>query len=120
MPYATSREWLENEISDKAEYIESEGYPVVAHTLRDALALLKEQKAEIDEISDEYLDLGKEMAKQPEIVRCKDCKHRGKWTSGDFSYVEFPDGSKCPGQSEDPFYSWRPDDDWFCAEGERS
>ena len=49
MPYATSREWLENEISDKAEYIESEGYPVVAHTLRDALALLKEQDAIIDQ-----------------------------------------------------------------------
>ena len=31
----------------------------------DAIALLKEQEKEIDEISDEYLDLGKEMAKQP-------------------------------------------------------
>lgn len=60
----------------------------------------------------------------PEIVRCKECKHRGEWERaedihGSYSYIVFPDGSRCPGQCEDPFYSWRPDDDWFCAEGER-
>lgn len=38
---------------------------------RDALELLKEQEKEIDEISDEYLDLGKEMAKQPKF--CPAC-----------------------------------------------
>lgn len=30
----------------------------------------------------------------------------------------FPD-DKCPCQCEDPYYSWLPDPDWFCANGER-
>ena len=53
--------------------------------LADALELLKEQTNEIDEISDEYIDLGKEMAKQPKIVMCKDCKH---YTGGIDGYCE--------------------------------
>lgn len=58
-----------------------------------------------------------------EIVRCKDCKHRPKkpdWeTYEDGGDIEFPD-EKCPCQcSSDRYYSWYPDDDWFCAEGER-
>ena len=74
--------------------------------MEDALTLLKEQQAEIDEISDEYLDLGKEMAKQPEIVRCKDCKY----------YNSKPDshGDRC-----DKIH-WSRNDDWFCADGKRS
>lgn len=43
---------------------------------------------------------------QPEIIRCKDCKHR-------YHSVE------CPCQSYDHFYSWMPADDWFCKKGER-
>ncbi len=40
------------------------------------------------------------------IVRCKICKHRST--------------SQCPCQSAgDPYYTWDPDDDWFCADGER-
>ena len=39
------------------------------------------------------------------IVRCKNCRHRST--------------SQCPCQySGDPYYSWDPDDDWFCADGE--
>lgn len=56
---------------------------------------------------------------QPEIIRCKDCKHRpldGEDTQG-FG-VEFPD-YKCPCQCEDGWYNWRPDNDWFCANAER-
>lgn len=43
-----------------------------------------------------------------ELVRCKGCKHRdGK------------DG-QCPVQSTgDPFYDYKPDDNWYCADGER-
>ena len=71
--------------------------------LRDALALLKEQEA---------------------VVRCKDCKHRPELKlysdrKGNYTAVEFPDGSKCPCQCEDFFYSWYPKDDWFCADGEQ-
>lgn len=55
------------------------------------------------------------------VVRCKDCKHRpidtvGKGYGEDLS---FDDGYKCPCRCEDPFYSWMPGDDWFCANGER-
>lgn len=49
-----------------AKYLED-----IAHWTDDALNLLKEQEKEIDEISDEYLDLGKEMAKQPKF--CPAC-----------------------------------------------
>lgn len=61
---------------------------------------------------------------QPEIVRCKDCKHRPKepdletYESG-FD-LEFPEGSKCPCRCcGDEWYSWYPADNWFCADGER-
>ena len=41
-----------------------------------------------------------------EVVRCKDCKHNYK--------------SECPCFcTGDPYYSWVPDDNWFCADGER-
>ena len=51
-----------------------------------------------------------------ELVRCKDCKHRPK----DPNYIEFPEGSKCPCQcSGDEYYSWYPEDDWFCPNGKR-
>ena len=58
-----------------------------------------------------------------ELVRCRDCKHRPKepnletYESG-FD-IEFPEGSKCPCQCEDGWYSWYPGDNWFCANGER-
>ena len=61
---------------------------------------------------------------EQELVRCKDCKHRPELKlysdrHGNYTAVEFPDGSKCPCQCEDFFYSWYPKDDWFCADGER-
>ena len=75
---------------------------------------------DIAQWADEALELLKE---QSQIVRCKDCKHRPKkpdWeTYEDGADIEFPDG-KCPCQcSSDRYYSWYPDDDWFCADGER-
>lgn len=58
-----------------------------------------------------------------ELVRCKDCKHRPKepnWETYENGFdIEFPEGSKCPCQcSGDGYYSWYPEDDWFCADGE--
>ena len=56
---------------------------------------------------------------QPEIIRCKDCKHRpfdGEDTQG-FG-IEFPD-EMCPCQCDDFWYNWRPDNEWFCANAER-
>lgn len=56
-----------------------------------------------------------------EAVRCRDCKHRPIIIEEEeidgFSY-EFPD-YKCPCRCEDGFFSWNPDDDWFCANGEK-
>ena len=53
------------------------------------------------EVLNEWID------KQPTaIVYCKNCKHR-----------PFPDYG-CPCQCDDGYYSWYPDDDWFCGNGE--
>ena len=59
-----------------------------------------------------------------ELIRCKDCKHRPTVpdgiTYGDGFDLKFPEGSKCPCQClDDGYYSWYPEDDWFCADGER-
>lgn len=54
---------------------------------------------------------------QPEIIRCKDCKHRPSGSGADHD-LEFPDW-RCPCQCEDYWYSWKPDDNWFCANAER-
>ena len=62
---------------------------------------------------------------QPEIVRCKDCKHRPvtndnyddeEWDCG-FN-IEFPD-YKCPCRCDDGWYNRLPDDNWFCGNAER-
>lgn len=55
-----------------------------------------------------------------ELVRCIDCKHRPKRTGdeGNGFDLEFPD-YKCPCYCDDPWYSWMPGDNWFCANGER-
>ena len=59
-------------------------------------------ECEID-LSEDALALLKE---QPEIIRCKDCVKR--------------ETSACPCSSTgDPHLDWVPDDDWFCADGER-
>ena len=73
--------------------------------LADALELLKEQTNEIDEISDEYIDLGKEMAKQPKIVRCKDCKYVECEGVEGFLVCDLSGFSHSP--------------EFFCADGER-
>lgn len=55
---------------------------------------------------------------QPEIIQCKDCKH---YPVGGDQYehtLKFPD-ERCPCYCEDKWYSWRPGDNWFCANGER-
>lgn len=55
------------------------------------------------------------------VVRCKDCKYRPIDT-GTHQYgheLEFPNEYKCPCRCGDNWYSWMPDDEWFCANGER-
>jgi hypothetical protein len=52
------------------------------------------------------------------LVRCRDCKYRPHWDEKTSSAV-FPIPDRCPCECDDYFYSWIPNDDWFCAEGER-
>ena len=55
-----------------------------------------------------------------ELIRCKDCKYRPKQTEpGKAGFtLEFPYEYKCPCECDDGYYSWYPDDNWFCAYGE--
>jgi hypothetical protein len=54
---------------------------------------------------------------QPEIILCKDCKHRP--TRDEDGWLDFPT-ERCPCQNADDFYySWMPKDDWFCGNAER-
>ena len=57
-----------------------------------------------------------------EVVRCKDCKHRPYLTEPGKTYgltIEAPDG-RCPCYNEDDgWYSWVPDNEFFCFFGER-
>ena len=54
-------------------------------------------------------------------VHCKDCKYRPIQTEpGKAGFtLEFPYGYRCPCECEDGYYSWYPDDDWYCKYGER-
>lgn len=63
-----------------------------------------------------------------EVVRCKDCVHRPEISKfsdpAKHCYngidIEFPD-DVCPCQNEDdPWYSWRPVDEWYCPKGEKA
>ena len=62
---------------------------------------------------------------QPEIIRCKDCKHK-PYPSDNYDYdngdngfeIIFPD-YRCPCRCEDDYYNRIPDDDWFCGNAER-
>lgn len=54
------------------------------------------------------------------IVRCKDCIHRGKPKDNDYGVdVEFSYDSLCPFNCEDPWYSQRMGDEFYCSYGER-
>ena len=62
-----------------------------------------------------------EYAPTIEPVRCGECKYKPTDTHGHnyLKELEFLNGYKCPCECEDPWYSWMPGDDWFCANGER-
>lgn len=65
--------------------------------------------------------ISEKLAKQRgcvELVRCKDCKHRGIMAGKTSFDIQWPDDD-CLCRSADPYYSWLPPDDWYCANGER-
>ncbi len=56
-----------------------------------------------------------------ELIRCKDCKHRPilKREFHNGIDLEFPT-DMCPCRCDgDEYYSWMPEDYWFCPCGER-
>lgn len=65
-----------------------------------------------------------------EVVRCKDCKHRPHIEKTITRYrqeievcapmVDGREDYSCMCLNPDnSYFSWMPDDDWFCADGER-
>ena len=72
--------------------------------------------------NEEMFGMAIKALEQPEIIRCKDCKHRPTATRAEekiywgFS-VEFPD-QVCPLQCEDGWYSHYPNDDFYCGNAE--
>lgn len=60
-----------------------------------------------------------------EVVRCKECKHRPIKDDPDgadygFNIVAPTDGDDlCPCLVEDGWYSWMPEDNFYCGRGEK-
>lgn len=75
---------------------------------------LRQRRGEAREILNSIQQLP---SAQTEIILCKDCKHRPT-RNGD-GWIDFPT-ERCPCQNADDFYySWMPDDNWFCGNAER-
>lgn len=95
------------------DYIVTELSADLGHRLMDILKDEKEITVRLSDVRTEesVLDQGieyRQMMDWNPLVRCKDCK-----------YHDGLDG-QCPVQSTgDPFYDYKPDDNWFCADGER-
>ena len=59
------------------------------------------------------------------VVRCKDCKHRpikedANGENYGFNLIEPTEGDeRCPCLVSDGWYSWMPQDDFYCGFGER-
>ena len=86
-------------------------------TAEEAIATLKANYPDacFEQLRD-AVDIAISVLKQPEIVRCEDCKHRPILDEDE--ELHFPT-YKCPCQCEDYYYSWMPKDDWFCGNAER-
>lgn len=60
-----------------------------------------------------------------ELVRCRECKHRPIKEDADgenygFNLIEPNDGDeRCPCLVSDGWYSWMPNDNFYCGFGER-
>lgn len=76
--------------------------PRCAELVRDAIASLKEQKAETEKLIGFINGFSKDAVP---VVRCKDCKHRGIHIFN--KKLSMPQSKKTV------------DDEWFCADGKR-
>lgn len=91
--------WADFAMEKDINYFTNYHFMKIVKWMEDALELLKEQEP---------------------VVRCKDCKHRptkpNECISGfDLAFAD----EVCPCHCDDPYYSWYPPDDWYCANGER-
>lgn len=75
---------------------------------------------------DEWAVPFKEITSAPsiEIIRCKECKHRPikeDAEGADYGFnISAPNGDeRCPCLVEDGWYSWMPNDNFYCGFGER-
>lgn len=73
----------------------------------------------------DYVSFLESLSAQPEIIRCKDCKHKPHpsdkydYNNDDCGFeIIFPD-YHCPCRCEDEYYNRIPDDDWYCGNAER-
>jgi len=96
--------------------------------LINALKDLPSAQPDLSDYSDKLWRAAYERGKkeaQPEIIRCKDCKHK-PYPSDNYDYnngnrgfeIIFPD-YRCPCRCDDEYYNRIPDDDWFCGNAER-
>lgn len=77
--------------------------------------------------NEETHDVCMQVTNTRELIVCKDCKHRpipiDEKNPRGFNLIA-PNGEtdyRCPCiNGDDGYYSWMPDDDFFCANGERS
>lgn len=114
----TDKDILISDLNDISEILNNNGYGGWCATILKAVDLLKEQEDMGKELTDavelihkknaRIIEL-KDLLKEQEIVRCKDCKHGEKPQT--FRY--YPEITWCNKHSTSH------NDDWFCADGER-
>lgn len=80
--------------------------------LSDALTLLKDHESVIEALKSDLDETLTVLSEQPEIVRCRECKHGCRMGSGGVYMCESPEQNEkmC-------IHVHKPD--WFCADGER-
>lgn len=107
-------------ISDRENVIERLGK--VSYYFKSLRVVGWQDDADIYREHQESVNMAIALLKEREIVRCKDCIYRPvavpRKRGQGFDY-EFPKDGACPCQCDDDWYSWMPDDDWFCANGVR-
>lgn len=99
-----------------------------ADTLRAVRSIQRADFNSIETIQkwiDDAPTIDAEPVRRIDIVRCKDCTHRPvkKDINGDdygFNLIAPHDGDEsCPCLVDDGWYSWMPEDDFYCRYGER-
>lgn len=76
-----------------------------------ALELLKEQANAYHYLQKQFFEVQNELLSQPQIVRCKNCKHRG--------IVEKCLLAAVSEEKDVPIFILDNRGEWFCADGER-